>query len=104
MVIFGGADGIDRLEQIDWLRDRDIAYWGDIDTHGFAWSRSELLMDGLPLQFNMDNMIALQAGPAFVIVSLPRRRSIQMDAAAKREEKKKLTNIAKHRILSLLCC
>lgn len=103
MVIFGGADGIDRLVQIDWLRDRDIAYWGDIDTHGFAWSKSELLMDGLPLQFNMDNMIALQAGPAFVIVSLPRRRRIQMDAA-EREEKKKLTNIAKHRILFLLCC
>ena len=103
MVIFGGADGIDRLAQIDWLRDRDIAYWGDIDTHAFAWSKSELLMDGLPLQFNMDNMIALQAGPAFVIVSLPRCRRIQMDAA-EREEKKKLTNIAKHRILSLLCC
>jgi hypothetical protein len=61
-------------------------------------------MDGLPPQFKMDDMIALQAGPAFVIVSLPRRRSIQMDVAAKREEKKKLTNIAKHRILSLLCC
>jgi len=60
-------------------------------------------MDGLPPQFNMGDMIALRAGLAFVIVSLPRRRSIQMDAAAKRE-KKKLTNIAKHRILSLLCC
>jgi hypothetical protein len=36
MVIFGGGYGIDRLAQIDWLRDRDIAYWGDIDTHGFA--------------------------------------------------------------------
>jgi hypothetical protein len=60
-------------------------------------------MDGLPPQFNMGDMIALRAGLAFVIVSLPQRRSIQMDAAAKRE-KKKLTNIAKHRILSLLCC
>jgi hypothetical protein len=77
-----------------------ITFW----VSGFAWSRSVLLMDGLPPQFNMDDMIALRAGLAFVIVSLPRRRSIQMDAAAKREEKKKLTNIAKHRILSLLCC
>jgi len=77
-----------------------ITFWAS----RFAWSRSVLLMDGLPPQFNMDDMIALRAGPAFVIVSLPRRRSIQMDAAAKREEKKKLTNIAKHRILSLLCC
>jgi hypothetical protein len=62
---------------------RAITFWAS----DFAWSRSELLMDGLPPQFNMDDMIALRAGSAFVIVSLPRRRSIQMDAAAKREEK-----------------
>jgi hypothetical protein len=36
MVIFGGGYGIDRLAQMDWLRDRDLVYWGDIDTHGFA--------------------------------------------------------------------
>ena len=36
MVIFGGGYGIDRLAQIDWLRQRDLVYWGDIDTHGFA--------------------------------------------------------------------
>jgi len=35
-VIFGGGYGIDHLAQIDWLRERDIASWGDIDTHGFA--------------------------------------------------------------------
>lgn len=36
MVIFGGGYGIDRLAQIGWLASRDIVYWGDIDTHGFA--------------------------------------------------------------------
>lgn len=36
MVVFGGGYGIDRLADIDWLRDRDAVYWGDIDTHGFA--------------------------------------------------------------------
>ncbi|WP_343028594.1 Wadjet anti-phage system protein JetD domain-containing protein [Massilia sp. MP_M2] len=36
MVVFGGGYGIDRLTGIDWLRDRDLVYWGDIDTHGFA--------------------------------------------------------------------
>jgi hypothetical protein len=36
MVIFGAGYGIDRLAQIERLRDLDIAYRGDIDTHGSA--------------------------------------------------------------------
>jgi hypothetical protein len=36
MVVFGGGYGIDRLAQVDWLRGRELLYWGDIDTHGFA--------------------------------------------------------------------
>jgi hypothetical protein len=36
LVIFGLGYGIETLSHIDWLHDRDIRYWGDIDTHGFA--------------------------------------------------------------------
>jgi hypothetical protein len=36
LVIFGLGYGLDRLARIEWLRDRTIHYWGDIDTHGFA--------------------------------------------------------------------
>ena len=36
MVIFGGGYAIDRLRDIAWLRERELVYWGDIDTHGFA--------------------------------------------------------------------
>lgn len=36
MVIFGGGYAIDRLRDIAWLRARELIYWGDIDTHGFA--------------------------------------------------------------------
>lgn len=36
MVVFGGGYAIERLGGIDWLRGRDVVYWGDIDTHGFA--------------------------------------------------------------------
>lgn len=36
MVVFGGGYGIERLAQADWLRSRELVYWGDIDTHGFA--------------------------------------------------------------------
>lgn len=36
LLIFGAGYGFDLLAQAHWLHDRPIAYWGDIDTHGFA--------------------------------------------------------------------
>ena len=36
MVIFGLGYGIESLKDIVWLKDKNIYYWGDIDTHGFA--------------------------------------------------------------------
>lgn len=36
MVVFGGGYGVERLAAVDWMRERDVLYWGDIDTHGFA--------------------------------------------------------------------
>lgn len=36
LVIFGAGYGFDALAKAAWLADRDIYYWGDIDTHGFA--------------------------------------------------------------------
>lgn len=36
LVIFGSGYGFDVLAQAQWLHQRPIFYWGDIDTHGFA--------------------------------------------------------------------
>ncbi len=36
LVIFGAGYGFDALAEASWLADRDLGYWGDIDTHGFA--------------------------------------------------------------------
>ena len=36
LVIFGAGYGFDVLAGARWLLDRDVYYWGDIDTHGFA--------------------------------------------------------------------
>lgn len=55
MVVFGGGYGIERLMDIEWLRSREVLYWGDIDTHGFA------ILDRLR-------------------ASLPHARSLMMDA------------------------
>ncbi len=36
LVIFGLGYGIDLLSGVNWLKNVEIHYWGDIDTHGFA--------------------------------------------------------------------
>ena len=36
MVIFGGGYAVPVLAPLGWLAGLDLAYWGDIDTHGFA--------------------------------------------------------------------
>lgn len=36
LVIFGLGYGLDRLAALPWLREKQLFYWGDIDTHGFA--------------------------------------------------------------------
>jgi hypothetical protein len=36
IVVFGGGYGISALKEASWLRDKEIFYWGDIDTHGFS--------------------------------------------------------------------
>jgi len=36
IVVFGLGYGVSSLATVDWLRDREIFYWGDIDTHGFS--------------------------------------------------------------------
>lgn len=36
MAILGGGYAVPVLEPLAWLAGLDVAYWGDIDTHGFA--------------------------------------------------------------------
>jgi len=45
LVIFGSGYGFDVLARAQWLHQRHIHYWGDIDTHGFA------ILDQLRAQF-----------------------------------------------------
>jgi hypothetical protein len=36
LVIFGLGYGVDALKTVAWLKEKEVYYWGDIDTHGFA--------------------------------------------------------------------
>jgi hypothetical protein len=61
IAVFGGGFASAGLADVPWLRDREIVYWGDIDTYGFdilSRLRSHLpqvrsiLMDGETLLFH----------------------------------------------------
>ena len=36
IVVFGSGFALTGLTRLPWLSDKDLVYWGDIDTHGFA--------------------------------------------------------------------
>jgi len=36
LAVFGSGYGLESLGKIDWLKKRNVWYWGDLDTHGFA--------------------------------------------------------------------
>ncbi|NJP32050.1 Wadjet anti-phage system protein JetD domain-containing protein [Micromonospora thermarum] len=36
VAVFGGGYAVRALAPLTWLHDRELSYWGDIDTHGFA--------------------------------------------------------------------
>ena len=63
LVIFGLGYGIEMLAGIQWMKNKRLYYWGDIDTHGFAiLSRirgyfpqiQSLLMDRITLEAHRD--------------------------------------------------
>jgi hypothetical protein len=35
VAIYGGGYGFSALQDAGWLRDCEVRYWGDLDTHGF---------------------------------------------------------------------
>jgi hypothetical protein len=36
IAVFGSGFASSRLSELPWLADKEVVYWGDIDTHGFA--------------------------------------------------------------------
>lgn len=71
IVVFGLGYGVECLSEVPWLADKEIHYWGDIDTHGFA------ILDRLRASFPegrsflMDREILLEHRHAWVIEEAP---------------------------------
>lgn len=66
IVIFGEGFGVTTLERVPWLAEREVIYWGDIDTHGFAIVQRlrerlpetrTLLMDQQTLLAHLDHLV-----------------------------------------------
>jgi hypothetical protein len=36
LVVFGAGYGFEEWDAVPWLRNTEVLYWGDLDTHGFA--------------------------------------------------------------------
>ncbi|MFZ3017171.1 MAG: DUF3322 domain-containing protein [Gallionella sp.] len=53
LVLFGAGYGFDHLAQAEWLHGKEVFYWGDIDTHGFA------ILDQLRSKFPAANSLLM---------------------------------------------
>jgi hypothetical protein len=71
IVIFSLGYGVGSLDEVGWLKNKRIIYWGDLDTHGFAilsrlratYSQVEsMLMDSATLAENR-NLCVTEASP-----------------------------------------
>ena len=82
-MLFGLGYGLARLADVHWLADKEIWYWGDLDTHGFAildrlrvrlpHARS-FLMDRETLMLHSSQWVH---EPAAVITDLPRLHEVE---------------------------
>jgi hypothetical protein len=76
LVIFGAGYGFDHLAEACWLHSRNIHYWGDIDTHGFA------ILDQLRAHFPrvasllMDRRTLLFHRPLWSVETQPQTRDL----------------------------
>ena len=75
LVIFGLGYGLDRLKECDWLGNKKIVYWGDIDTHGFRILNQ--LRKAFPLASSllMDKCTLMECRPLWV-QEKPNQRSM----------------------------
>lgn len=84
MVIFGAGYGFENLATADWLRDREIHYWGDIDTHGFAILNQLRGYFPQAASFLMDRGTLLAHRPLWGVESQPETRDLQRLTVAER--------------------
>ena len=75
MVIFGLGYGVRSLFSVSWMQEKQISYWGDIDTHGFSMlsqlrgcfrQTESLLMDQATLERHLPLCVEEPDGKRFL--------------------------------------
>ncbi len=85
MVIFGLGYGLDKLSKTNWLADKVIHYWGDIDTHGFAMLDQLRSYFPRARSFLMDRSTLLANEPLWGFEPKPTRKPLQRLHKAEQE-------------------
>jgi hypothetical protein len=76
MVIFGAGYGFDNLAAAPWLKQKEIYYWGDIDTHGFAILNQLRRFFPHTTSFLMDRQTLLDHRPLWGVETQPETGSL----------------------------
>ena len=77
IVVFGSGFGLAALRDLPWLDDREIVYWGDIDTHGFDILNRLRARFGAVRSILMDQQTLLAHPRQWVTEPSPTNRALQ---------------------------
>lgn len=76
VVIFGAGYGFDNLAAASWLNEKEIYYWGDIDTHGFCILNQLRGFFPRTASFLMDRQTLLDHRPLWGVEAQPERGAL----------------------------
>lgn len=76
MVLFGAGYGFDNLAAAPWLRQKEVYYWGDIDTHGFAILNQLRGLFPRATSFLMDRQTLLDHRSLWGVEATPETRNL----------------------------
>jgi len=77
IVIFGAGYGFDNLAAAPWLHQKEIYYWGDIDTHGFAILNQLRGFFSHTMSFLMDQETLLNYRPLWGVEAKPETANLE---------------------------
>lgn len=85
MLIFGAGYGFENLASATWLKEKQVYYWGDLDTHGFAILNQfrSILPNAASFLMDRDTLLAHRPfwgeEPAQETANLPRLTNEEQD-------------------------
>jgi hypothetical protein len=85
IVVFGMGKSLNLLRSAVWLQNREIYYWGDIDTHGFAMLDQLRAILPTARSLLMDRKTLLAHRPLWVCEDTPFRGGLPCLQADERE-------------------